>query len=147
MPSGDFCTPPHKVQISMPFLRVRLWNFAHVFSVPLPSLFRGCVCVCVCFFSAENVGSLETQISQKNTQTQISDEKNKKQKTSIRSRLGRGALNTCKISGSNSQKRRGRWHLKEFGVLCLNQPVHITGIAVPGTVYAWVPKGCYRVKM
>ena len=84
------------------------------------------MCVCV-FFSAENVGSLETQISQKNTQTQISDEKNKKQKTSIRSRLGRGALNTCKISGSNSQKRRGRWHLKEFGVLCLNQPISPRG--------------------
>ena len=29
----------------------------------------------------------------------------------------------CKISGSNSKKRRGHWHLKEFGVLCLNQPV------------------------
>ena len=29
----------------------------------------------------------------------------------------------CKNSGSNSQKRRGHRHLKEFGVLCLNQPV------------------------
>ena len=33
--------------------------------------------------------------------------------------------NVCKISGSNSQKRRGHWHLKEFRVLCLNQPVFL----------------------
>ena len=32
----------------------------------------------------------------------------------------------CRISGSNSQKRRGHWRLKEFGVLCLNQRVTIT---------------------
>ena len=29
----------------------------------------------------------------------------------------------CKNSGSNSQKQRGHWHLKEFWVSCLNQPV------------------------
>ena len=30
-----------------------------------------------------------------------------------------------RISGSISQKRRGRWTLKEFGVLCLDQPVGV----------------------
>ena len=34
-----------------------------------------------------------------------------------------GTKHACKISGSNSQKRRGHWQLKEFWVLCLNQPV------------------------
>ena len=31
-------------------------------------------------------------------------------------KLGRGTSNTCvcKMSGSNSKKRRGHWHLKEF---------------------------------
>ena len=32
----------------------------------------------------------------------------------------------CRISGSNSQKRRGNWYLNEFWVLCLNQPVAAT---------------------
>ena len=35
----------------------------------------------------------------------------------IRERLGGGTLNTCaKIQGLISQKRRGHWTLKEFGV-------------------------------
>ena len=31
----------------------------------------------------------------------------------------------CKTSESNSQKRRGHWHMKEVWVLCLNHPVNI----------------------
>ena len=40
--------------------------------------------------------------------------------------LERGTLNTCaKFQGLtlSKKKRRGHWHLKEFWVLCLNQPV------------------------
>ena len=59
--------------------------------------------------------SLKTQISQKNTETQISI-------YSLKARQGH-IKHVYNISGSNSQKRRGHWHLKEFGFLCLNQPV------------------------
>ena len=41
-----------------------------------------------------------------------------KKKEHIRKRFGRGALHTCKISGSNSQKRRG--HLDFSAVKCKN---------------------------
>ena len=50
----------------------------------------------------------------------------KGKRKNIPERLRRGTLNTCKIAGSISQKRRGYWTLKEFGVLCLNQPVGMT---------------------
>ena len=40
--------------------------------------------------------------------------------------LRRGTLNTStKMQGLNSLRRCGHWHLKEFWVLCLNQPVFI----------------------
>ena len=67
-----------------------------------------------CLF-AKNVGSLKIQISQKNLKIQISDEK----KHSLKARQGH-TKPMCKISGSNTQKRRGHWHLKEFWVLRLN---------------------------
>ena len=41
-----------------------------------------------------------------------------KKKKNIRKRLGKGTLNTCKFSGSNSQKRRG--HLDLRAVKCKN---------------------------
>ena len=43
-------------------------------------------------------------------------------KTSLKAPQGH-IIHVCKISGSNSQKRRGHGHLKEFGVLRFNQPV------------------------
>ena len=73
-----------KVQMSTPFLRVKPWNFAHVFNVPLPSLFYAFF-----FFFAENVGSLKTQISPKNTKTQTSDEENENNiKSSVKGSAG-----------------------------------------------------------
>ena len=111
-----------KVQISTSFLRVRPWNFAHVFNVPLPTLLRMGFFI-YCF--AENVGSLKTQTSPRTTKTRIPGEKKQKQKPkkqSLKARQGH-IEHVCKISGSNSQKRRGHWRLKEIGVLCLNQPV------------------------
>ena len=78
---------------------------------------------CFLFFFAENVGSLKTQISPKNTKTQISDGKSKNY--SLKARQGH-LKHVWKTPGSNSRKRRGHWHLKEFGVLCLNQPVECT---------------------
>ena len=56
----------------------------------------------------------------KNTQkSKYLAEKKKKRK-----RLGRGTLNTCtKLQGLISQKRRGHWTLKKFGVMCLDQSV------------------------
>ena len=107
--------------MSTPALRVRPWNL-HVCDVPLPSILR--LFFCLVFF-AKNVGSLKTQISQKYTKTQICDEKNKRTKTphSLKARQGHTKY-VCKISGSNSKKRRGHWHLNEFGVLRLNQPVY-----------------------
>ena len=44
--------------------------------------------------------------------------------TALKARQGH-IKHVCKISGSDSQKRRGHWRLKEFGVLCLNQPILI----------------------
>ena len=77
-------------------------------------------------FSAENVGFLKTQISPPpKKQTKYLAKKTKKR--SSKARQGHmGTLNTCaKFQGLDSQKRRGHWHLKEFGVLCLNQPVEV----------------------
>ena len=76
------------------------------------------------FISREMWDLLRPQISPKNTKTQISDEKKQKQKQkhSLKARQGR-TKHVCKISGSNSQKRRGHERLKDFWVLCLNQPV------------------------
>ena len=75
MPSRDFALNRAKVQMSSPFLRDP--EILHVFNVPLPSLSRLCVCVCV-FFFAGNVGLLKTQNIPKNTKPPISSEKKKK---------------------------------------------------------------------
>ena len=117
-----FSFNPTKVQMSTPFLRVGPWFFAHVFNVPLPTLLRMGFFI-YCF--AENVGSLKTKTSPSTTKTRIPGEKKQKQKPkkqSLKARQGH-IEHVCKISGSNSQKRRGHWYLKEFGVLCLNQPL------------------------
>ena len=76
------------------------------------------------------MGSLKTQISPKIRKTQISGEKTKKnKKKSLKARQGH-IKHVCKISGSsNSQKRRGHWRLKEFGSLCLNQPVYAISLS------------------
>ena len=84
-----------------------------------------------CFFSSENVGSLKTQISPKNIKAQISGGKKK----SVKDRQGH-IKHVCKISGSNSQKRRGHLRRKEFGVLCLNQPVVILRLILCGS-FVW----------
>ena len=90
--------------------------------MPLPSLLQ----LFFFFFLAENVGSLKTQISQKNAKPQTSDENKKQKKRSLQARQGH-TKNVRNFSGSNSKKRRGHWHLKEFWVLCLNQPVNHYG--------------------
>ena len=105
------------------FLRARPWNFARVYyalAEPFTDVF-----FCFLLFFAENVGSLKTQISPKTTKTQISDEKNKKQKKkSLKARQGH-IKHVCKISGSLKNGVDNR-RLKEFGGLCLNQPVTAT---------------------
>ena len=91
------------------------------------------------------MGSLKTQISQKYTKTQICDEKNKRTKNphSLKARQGHTKY-VCKISGSNSKKRRGHWHLREFWVLRLNQPVKvlIVEITVELRVLTYTAKSC-----
>ena len=72
------------------------------------------------FFFAENVGSLKTQTSKNKSAKKYLTKK--KEKAFVKARQGH-IKHVCKISGSNSQKRRGHWYLKEFGVLCLNQPL------------------------
>ena len=68
-------------------------------------------------FSLEIEDPFKIQISQKMQKPKHLAKK--KRKNSNSKRLGKGILNTlCKISGSISQKRRGHWTLKEFGVLC-----------------------------
>ena len=52
-------------------------------------------------------------------------QRKEEKKKSLKARQGH-IKHVCKISGSNSQERRGHWRLKEFGVLCLNQPVKLT---------------------
>ena len=108
-----------KVQMSTPFLRVRPWNYAHVFNLPLPSLLRMGFFVFV-FFSPKMWGPLRPKIYPKNTKkTNIW---RKKYKKIVKGPAG-AHLTRVQNSGSISQKRRGHWHLKQFGVLCLNQPV------------------------
>ena len=124
MPSRDFCTSPHQSPNVTPFLRVRPWKLVHVFSVPLPSLLH---MFFFFFFSPKMWGSLRPKYPKKIQKPKCLADKNKKQKN-IRWRLGRGTLNACaKFQGLNSQKRRGHWHLNEFGILFLNQPVRCTG--------------------
>ena len=115
--------------MSTPFLIVRPWNFAHVFNVPLPSLLLMCF-FCFGFFSPKMWGLLRPKYPKKDTKTQISQKRykdpniwrEKKNKKTLKARQ-RHTKQVCKISGYNSQKRRGHCHLKEFGLLCLNQPV------------------------
>ena len=83
---------------------------------------------CVFFvflFSAENVRCLKTQISTKIQKAKYPTKKKQETKKthSLKARRGH-AKHVCKIAGSNSQKRRGPWHLKQFWVLFLNQPVN-----------------------
>ena len=75
-------------------------------------------------FSAENVRCLKTQISTKIQKAKYPTKKKQETKKthSLKARRGH-AKHVCKIAGSNSQKRRGPWHLKQFWVLFLNQPV------------------------
>ena len=80
------------------------------------------------FFFAGNVGSVKTEISKKiRKQKYLAEKKTiakKRKKHSQKTRQGH-IKHVRKISGSISQKRRGHWTLKEFGVLCFNQPVSL----------------------
>ena len=102
---------------------IRPWKFAHVFNVPLPSLLRMEFFVFL-FFSAKMWGPLKPKYLQKIQKPKhlVKNTKKRKKKHSLKARQGH-IKHVCKSSGSNSQKRRGHWRLKEFGVLCLNQPV------------------------
>ena len=89
----------------------RFWELdpgiLHVFNVPLPSLSR------MFFFFRRKCGvSSDTNIPRKNENRNIW-RKEKKQKHPLQAWQGH-TKHTCKISGSNSQKRRGHWHLKEL---------------------------------
>ena len=74
------------------------------------------------FFPTENVGSLKTQISPARTKKKSDEKKTQKKTHSLKARQG-DTKHVRENSGSNFQKRRGHRHLKEFRVLCLNQPV------------------------
>ena len=89
----------------------RVWELDH-------EILHTCLmCSCRAFYDvfffnpAENVWSLKTRISQKNTKTQISDEKKQKTNYSLKTWQGH-TKHVCKFSGSNSQKRRGHLHVK-----------------------------------
>ena len=83
--------------MTTPFLRERPWNFAHVcvqctHAKPFTSVFL--------WGGGLEVWDPLRPKYLKNTKTQISGEKTKKQKQPIRKRLGRGTQNTCaKIQG------------------------------------------------
>ena len=85
-------------------------NFAHVFSVLLPSL-------CRLFFFARHLGFCFFGGYLGVKRSCIFGEKNQN-KENIPKTLGKGILNACKISWSNSQKRRGR--LDFSAVKCKN---------------------------
>ena len=118
MPSGVFCTLPHKSpNLRAVFERWTLKFCARVQCVPAKPFTN------VFFFLSGNLGSLKTQISQKIQNPNIWRKK-KENKNSHSQKARQGHIkHVCKISGSISQKRRGHWTLKELGVLCLNQPV------------------------
>ena len=110
--------------MSTPFLRVRPWSFVTCLMCPCRAFYE-CFCFCFWLYSPKMWGLLRLKYPKK-SKTQMSDEKTRKakKKHSLKPRQGH-TKHMCKISGSTSQKRRGHWHLKEFWVLCLNQPVHI----------------------
>ena len=79
--------------------------------------------VLFCFFRRKCGVSYDPNIPPQN-KTQICDEKTKKQKKNNSSKALQGhTKHVRKKFRANSQKRRGHWQLKEFWVLCLNQPV------------------------
>ena len=108
--------------MSTPFLRVRPWSFVTCLMCPCRAFYE-CFCFCFWLYSPKMWGLLRLKYPKK-SKTQMSDEKTRKakKKHSLKPRQGH-TKHMCKISGSTSQKRRGHWHLKEFWVLCLNQPV------------------------
>ena len=111
--------------MSTPFLRERD-----------PEIVRTCsMCPCRAFdtliffiFLAGYVCSLNTQISP--TIKKIPNIWRNITKKCICHLLGRGKINMCaNFSGTIHQNRRGYWTLKDFGVICVNQPVP--------TLYCW----------
>ena len=101
-----------KVQMSTPFLRVRPWNFAHVFNALLPSLLR-----MLFFFSfRRKCGvSLRPEYPKKIQNPKYLTKTTTTKQHSLKARQ-RYTKHVCKISGSNSKKRRGHLHPKEFWV-------------------------------
>ena len=141
-----------EVQMSTPFLRVTSWFFCtHVYCAPAERFAN------VFFFSHPKMwGLLRPKYPPKMQKPKGLAEKTKKQKKTknlIRWRLGRGTLNTCKISGSNFKKRRGHWRLKVFwdfmhGPACnyfdteLTFSVIVSGGCYQSVIYIY-KRGCY----
>ena len=97
-----------------------------------PEIVRTCsMCPCRAFdtliffiFLAGYVCSLNTQISP--TIKKIPNIWRNITKKCICHLLGRGKINMCaNFSGTIHQNRRGYWTLKDFGVICVNQPVRV----------------------
>ena len=95
------------------------------------------------FGGGGNLGPLKTQKSQKLQKLKNLAKKKKNKKKNIRKRLVRGTPFTRVQSFRVSQKWRGHYALKEFGVLCLNQPVSITVRAI---VQALPANGAYLLQ-
>ena len=126
MPSRDFNTLPHESPdylMSTPFLRVKTLKFCtRVECAPAKTSTN-----VFSFFLPKMWGSLKTKISPKYLA----------KKKDWKTRQGH-IKHLCKTSGSITQKRRGHWHLKEFGASCLNHQVRTIFDFFPYTVYQYV---------
>ena len=88
-----------------------------MFNVPLPSHLRY-------FFSPKIWGLLRPKYPQKIQKNKYLAKKIKPEKEPDSSKARQGHIkHACKKSGSNAQKWRRHWHLKDFFFFCLNQPL------------------------
>ena len=80
----------------------------------------------ILLFSLKLWDPLRPKYPKKNRNPNIRRKKRKQKTPVTRKMLGRGTLNPCAKFQGLSQKRRGHWTLKEFVVLCLNQPACVS---------------------
>ena len=138
MPSRDFCTLPHKTSnVHAVFEKLTLKFCTHVQCVPAEPFTNVFFCF-FCFLLCWKTG-IPQDPNIKNTKPQISGEKKRKEKKRTHSWKARQGhiKHVCKIPGSISPKRRGHWTLKEFGVLCFNQPVPVARFSVSSRYAPW----------
>ena len=116
MPSRDFFHFTVQQSKCQRRFRDRPRNFAHVFNAPLPSPYK----------NGLGGSPLEMWDPLRPKYPKNPNIRQKSKIKNISNRLGKGTLNTCaKFQGLSLKNGDDIKLLKEFGVICVNQPVYI----------------------